>query len=132
MLKGIFHASEVVQARRLGVPGVVEVHDLLERLEVAVVPKGLHIALGHPQVDAGSFGPEPRIAVVCDGIGTPGDDAHQHGRAAIGDVDGVATDVRVGEERAHSGGKGAHQNAPFSRTRPIRSVAPPATAQRHG
>ena len=40
--------------------------------------------LGHAQVDAGGFGPEPRIAVVCDGIGTPCNNAHESGCAAIG------------------------------------------------
>lgn len=49
-------------------------------------------------------------------------------RAAIGDVDRIPPDIRISEERADGSGKGRHQNAPFSRTRPIRSVAPPATA----
>jgi len=84
--------------------------------------------LGHTQVDAGGFRPEPRVTKVSDGISTPGDDAHQNRRAAIGDVDRVPPHVGIGEERAEGGGEGGHQNAPFSRTRPIRSVAPPATA----
>ena len=61
-------------------------------------------------------------------IGAPGDDAHQNGRTTVGDVDRVPADIRIGEERADGGGEGIHQNAPFRRTRPIRSVAPPATA----
>ena len=63
-----------------------------------------------------------------DRVRTPGDDPHQLGRAAVGDIDRVPADVRIGEERTHGGGESAHQNAPFNRTRPMVSPAPPATA----
>ena len=49
-------------------------------------------------------------------------------RAAVGDVDRVPVDVRIGEERANGGGEGAHQNVAFRRTRPMVSPAPLATA----
>src|SRR5690606_4793782 len=84
--------------------------------------------LGHTQVDPGGLGPEPRVAEVGDRIGAPGNSAQQDGRAAVGDVERVPADVRVGEERAHGGGEGAHQNVAFRRTRPMVSPAPLATA----
>src|SRR5690625_2289243 len=84
--------------------------------------------LGDAQVDPAGFGPKPRIAEVADRVGTPGDDAHQDGRAAFGDVDRVPADIRVGKERAHGGGEGAHQNVAFRRIRPMVSPAPLATA----
>ncbi len=84
--------------------------------------------LKRKRVDPRGLGPEPRIAEVGDRIGTPGDDAHQDGRAAVGDVDRVPADVRIGEERTDGGSEGAHQKAAFSRTRPMVSLAPLATA----
>ena len=84
--------------------------------------------LGHAQVDPGGFGPEAGVAEVGDSIRAPGDDAHQDGRAAIGEVNRVPADVGICEERADGGGEVAHQKLAFSRTRPIISLAPPATA----
>jgi hypothetical protein len=54
--------------------------------------------LGHAQVDPRRLGPEPGVAEVGDGVSAPGDDAHQHRRAAIRDVDRISPDVRIGEE----------------------------------
>jgi hypothetical protein len=54
--------------------------------------------LGHGQVDPGGPGPEPGVKEVGDRIGTPGDDAHEHRRAALGDGDRIPPDVRIGEE----------------------------------
>src|SRR5690606_35849937 len=84
--------------------------------------------LGDSQVDPGGLGPEPRIAEGCDDIRATGDHPHQNGRAAVGYVDRVPADVRIGEESANGGGEGAHQKAAFRRTRPMVSPAPLATA----
>jgi hypothetical protein len=84
--------------------------------------------LRHAHVDPRGLGPEPRIAEVADRVCAPGDDAHENGRAAVGDVDRIPADVRIGEERADGGGEGVHQKAAFRRTRPMVSPAPLATA----
>lgn len=39
--------------------------------------------LGHAQIDPGGLRPKSRIAKVADSVGTPGDEARQHGRAAV-------------------------------------------------
>ena len=62
------------------------------------------------------------------GIGTPRDHTYQDGCAALGDVDRIPADVRIGEKRANGGGESAHQNVAFRRTRPMVSLAPLATA----
>jgi len=75
-----------------------------------------------------SLGPDPCVAEIRDGIRPPSDDARRERRAALRRIDRVLADVRIGKERADGRAEGSHQKLPFSRTRPMVSPAPPATA----
>src|SRR5690606_38699853 len=84
--------------------------------------------LGEAKIDAGGFRPEPRLAEASDLVRTSGNDAHGHGRSAIGRIDRISADIRIGKQQIDDSGKGVHQNAPLRRTWPSVSLAPPATA----